>query len=143
MRHNLIVYIALLLACALLSARAVRVLSLDFDTFTPHLAKHDTFVQFCKPKLKQCVSEAVEFADAAAQLGETPVSMARVDCRREAGMCRMLGITAWPMYVLYAVGQPSRQYLGAKQAPAFAKFAAAAVRSTCSAAPTSSLPKCS
>ena len=114
--------LALFGAVALASASdaASDVHELKKDTFVDFVKGHDlVLAEFFAPWCGHCKALAPEYEDAATQLKEKDIHLAKVDCTEEADLCKEYGVEGYPTLKVFRGPDNISSYSGARKAPAY------------------------
>lgn len=114
--------LALTGAAALASASdaASDVHDLKKDTFVDFVKGHDlVLAEFFAPWCGHCKALAPEYEDAATQLKEKDIYLAKVDCTEEADLCKEYGVEGYPTLKVFRGPDNISSYSGARKAPAY------------------------
>jgi protein disulfide-isomerase A1 len=109
-----------LVGAALASADAASdVHDLKQDTFADFIKSHDlVLAEFFAPWCGHCKALAPEYEDAATQLKEKDIALAKVDCTEEADLCKEYGVEGYPTLKVFRGPDNVGTYQGARKAPA-------------------------
>ena len=125
MRNFRSIALALVGATALASASdaASDVHDLKKDTFVDFIKSHDlVLAEFFAPWCGHCKALAPEYEDAATQLKEKDIHLAKVDCTEEADLCKEYGVEGYPTLKVFRGPDNISAYQGARKAPAYASI---------------------
>jgi protein disulfide-isomerase A1 len=120
MRNFRSIALGLVGAAALASADAASdVHDLKQDTFADFIKSHDlVLAEFFAPWCGHCKALAPEYEDAATQLKEKDIALAKVDCTEEADLCKEYGVEGYPTLKVFRGPDNVGTYQGARKAPA-------------------------
>lgn len=107
-------------ALASASDAASDVHDLKKDTFADFVKSHDlVLAEFFAPWCGHCKALAPEYEDAATQLKEKDIHLAKVDCTEEADLCKEYGVEGYPTLKVFRGPDNISSYSGARKAPAY------------------------
>lgn len=113
-----------MVGAALASADAASdVHDLKQDTFADFIKSHDlVLAEFFAPWCGHCKALAPEYEDAATQLKEKDIALAKVDCTEEADLCKEYGVEGYPTLKVFRGPDNVGTYQGARKAPAIVSY---------------------
>jgi protein disulfide-isomerase A1 len=113
-------------AVALLLASLVAasdVIELKTDTFNDFVSSNDlVLAEFFAPWCGHCKALAPEYEDAATQLKEKGIPIAKIDCTEEADLCQEHGVEGYPTLKVFRGLKSVSPYSGARKAPAIVSY---------------------
>jgi len=108
---------ALVLAATTVSASDVH--DLKTDTFKDFISDNSlVLAEFFAPWCGHCKALAPEYEEAATQLKEKNIALAKVDCTVEADLCKEYGVEGYPTVKIFRGLNNVKPYQGARKAPA-------------------------
>jgi len=111
----------LLAAAAVASASDVEVLKKDtFDDFVK--ANDVVLAEFYAPWCGHCKALAPEYEDAATQLKEKGIKLAKVDCTEETDLCQQHGVEGYPTLKVFRGLDNVSPYKGQRKAAAITSY---------------------
>ncbi|KUJ22264.1 disulfide isomerase-like protein [Mollisia scopiformis] len=99
-------------------ASASDVSSLTKDTFPDFVKDNDLVLAECG----HCKALAPEYEEAATQLKEKNIKLAKVDCTEEADLCQSYGVEGYPTLKVFRGAENVTPYSGARKAPAIVSY---------------------
>ncbi|KAK5098233.1 protein disulfide-isomerase precursor [Lithohypha guttulata] len=110
-------------AALLATALASDVHDLKTDTFKDFVSTNSlALIEFFAPWCGHCKALAPEYEEAATQLKEKNVALAKVDCTVEADLCREYGVEGYPTVKVFRGPDNIKPYQGARKAPAIVSY---------------------
>ena len=104
-------------AAAVASASDVH--DLKKDTFHDFVKSNDlVLAEFFAPWCGHCKALAPEYEEAATQLKERNIPLAKVDCTEEADLCKDFGVEGYPTIKVFRGPDNHSPYGGQRKAPA-------------------------
>ncbi|TFY83254.1 hypothetical protein EWM64_g755 [Hericium alpestre] len=103
------------------------VLKLTSATFPTAAAEGTLFVKFFAPWCGHCKKLAPIWTQLAKQL-QNKVTVAEVDCEEHKALCKVQGITGFPMLFFYTTGDSKTEYTGSRKLEAMKKWVENAVK---------------
>ena len=111
----------LLAAAAVASASDVH--QLTKDTFDDFVKTNDlVLAEFYAPWCGHCKALAPEYEDAATQLKDKKIKLAKVDCTEEADLCQSFGVEGYPTLKVFRGADNVSPYSGQRKAPAITSY---------------------
>ncbi|PWY64538.1 protein disulfide isomerase A pdiA [Aspergillus heteromorphus CBS 117.55] len=99
------------------------VISLDKDTFTEFLSKHDlVLAEFFAPWCGHCKALAPKYEEAATELKAKSIPLVKVDCTAEEDLCKSQGVEGYPTLKIFRGPESSKPYQGARQTEAIISY---------------------
>lgn len=112
--------------CVLAAATAVfgsDVTQLKKDTFDEFIASHDlVLAEFFAPWCGHCKALAPEYEEAATTLKEKDISLVKVDCTEESGLCQTYGVDGYPTLKVFRGKDNISPYTGQRKAAAITSY---------------------
>jgi len=113
--------LGLLAAAAVASASDVEVLKTD--TFDDYIKANDiVLAEFYAPWCGHCKALAPEYEDAATQLKEKGIKLAKVDCTEETELCQKHGVEGYPTLKVFRGADNVSPYKGQRKAAAITSY---------------------
>lgn len=107
------------MALAVTAVSASDVHDLKTDTFKDFISSNQlVLAEFFAPWCGHCKALAPEYEEAATQLKEKNIPLAKVDCTVEADLCREYGVEGYPTVKVFRGLDNIKPYQGARKAPA-------------------------
>ncbi|KIR38827.1 protein disulfide-isomerase domain [Cryptococcus deuterogattii 99/473] len=117
--------LSLALAAALpnlVSVLASDVIDLTESTFQKEIAGEDlALVEFFAPWCGHCKNLAPHYEEAATELKEKNIKLAKVDCTVEQGLCGEFGVNGYPTLKVFRNGSPT-DYAGTRKADGIVSY---------------------
>ncbi|KAF2835907.1 protein disulfide isomerase [Patellaria atrata CBS 101060] len=108
-------------AAALAAASDVH--DLKSDTFADFVKEHDlVLAEFFAPWCGHCKALAPEYEEAATQLKEKNIQLAKVDCTEETELCQTYGVEGYPTLKVFRGPDSITPYSGQRKAQAIVSY---------------------
>ncbi|KAF2144485.1 uncharacterized protein K452DRAFT_142528 [Aplosporella prunicola CBS 121167] len=111
------------LASLLALASASDVVELSKDTFTDFVNTNDlVLAEFFAPWCGHCKALAPEYEEAATQLKEKNIKLAKVDCTAQTELCQSFGVEGYPTLKVFRGEDSPSPYTGQRKADAIVSY---------------------